>query len=433
VTTGTRRLAVAIGEPLLEAAVQDALEAAGHQVTRCLAAGDLLACLRTERVAAALVGSTLYQLGADRWAELSTCGVPLLLRADAADAGRFPGAAALLAPDLDAAALAQAVAAVAQGRPAASPGPVMVETPPAPGTAPAEAAPARRGRVLAITGAGGAGSTTLTANLALALALVQPVAAVDANLASPALAAALDGDSSRHLVALAQAAPRDGAEWERVLGREGQPLHHRCPQGMLFCGLPRPEQRGALGRAFSEQLLAELRRRYAWVLLDTGGDILAPDCWLQRTALLGADDVLLVVRPDPLGIKAAQTLLGVWERQLHLPEARLALAVNGYERRLHPPLRSIAWHLGLPLAAVLPADHAALHRAQLERRPALFAGGRFADALLAFADRLHGGDPLRLPEEVRRQQAGKRWWRRVLRRLGLVGGRAHGGDLRPAA
>jgi septum formation inhibitor-activating ATPase MinD len=425
-------LAVAVGDPVLETALHETLEAAGCHSTRCLAAADLLTCLRAGGLDAALVGSALYQLDTERWHALRSSGVPLVLRADPAEAARFPGAVARFAQEASVAALVQALLEAATGRSAqAVAAPPVSQPAMATGASPPSAAPAAGGRVLVVSGAAGAGRTTLAANLALALGLVAPTVAVDADLQCPALAPALDGDVTRNLAALAHADPDQPAAWDRALAREGQPLHARCPQGVLLCGLPKPEQRAAISRAFAERLLAALRERFAYVLLDAGSDVLIPDSGLHRAALLAADDLLVVVRADPLGVAAARSVLGLWERQLQLPEERMALVVSGYDRRCHPTPATIAWHLHLPVAAVLPEEHVTLHQAQLRRQPALFTGGRYAAALLAFADRLCGGE-LRLPEEIRLRRRGLRWpFHLPQRQPEMKGGQPHDDDAVP--
>lgn len=425
----TLHLAIAVGDPGLETALHEALEAAGHRSTRCLAASDLLTYLRSGRLDAALVGAALYQLDTEGWEELLGSGVPLVLWAAPADAARMPGPAGWFAPDTTVGTLVQGLLEAATGRlaqPAPTSEPVHVALAP---VAPLSPAPPG-GRVLVISGAAGSGRTTLAGNLALALGMVVPTIVVDADVQFPALAPLLDGDVTRNLAALAQADPDLPAEWDAVLAREGQPLHPRCSQGVLLCGLPKPEQRGAISRVFGERLIEALRRRFAFVLLDAGSDILSADSGLHRAALLAADDLLVAVRADPLGVAAARTILGIWERHLHLPEERMALVVNGYDRRCHPTPATIAWHLRLPVAAVLPEDRGALHRAQLRRQPALFTGGRYAGALLAFADRLYGGE-LRLPEEVRPRR--RRRWPLTLphRPLQTERGNAHDGDAVP--
>jgi hypothetical protein len=142
-----------------------------------------------------------------------------------------------------------------------------------------------------------------------------------------------------------------------------------------------------------------------------------------------------VTRADPLGVHGARVLLELWQRQLGAPEERMALVVTGHDARRHHAPAAIAWHLRVPLAAVLPEDRAALHRAQLVREPALFARGRYADAVLAFADRACGGS-VRLPEEV--QRARRRWSFRLPRRrvaapVPAQEGGLHDGDAVPAS
>lgn len=394
------RLVLALADAGLETTLQAALEADSHEVTRCLAAGELLERVQIGAFDAALVGSDLYQLTTARWADLTGKGVPVVLYADQGEAGRWPRHAALVSRDASPEEL-QRVLLTVGGSGSAAPRPAATE-PVQPSVAREPAASASGGRVLALGGPAGAGRTLVAANLALALNLVTSVALVDADLACSCTGPVLDTDVDRNLATLAHADPRDVGAWDRALERDGQPLHPRYPHGLLLCGLPKPEQRSALSRAFFDRLLGELRRRYTYVVLDVGAEVMSPDAAIHRAALQAADDVLLVVRADPLGLWQARATLGVWERQLRLPSQRIALVLNQYDRRRHQAPTQIAWALAVPAAAVLPADHAAVERALLTHQPLLFARqSRLAVALLELADRIHGGAILLPAEEAR--------------------------------
>ena len=395
------RLVLALADAGLEIAVQAALEADGHEVARCLAAGELLDRLRAGPVDAALVSNDLYQLTSAHWADLTATSAPVVLYADQGDAARWPRHAAQVGRDAGPEELRQALLAAADGMGSAASRAAAVEAT-QPFADPAPLPGGAGGRVLAVGGPPGAGRTLVAANLAVALNLVASVALVDADLACSCTGPVLDADVDRNLATLAHADPRDVGAWDRALERDGQPLHARSPGGLLLCGLPKPEQRGALTRAFFDRLLGELRRRYAYVLLDVGAEVLSPDTAIHRAALQAADDVLLVARADPLGLWQARATLGVWERQLRLPTERIALVLNQHDRRRHQTVAQIAWALAVPAAAVLPADQAAAERALLTHEPLLFARqSRLAMALLELADRIHGGHILLPAEQAR--------------------------------
>lgn len=430
------RIVLAIADARPETALHAVLEAGGCDVIRCLSCCELLDRLRAGGVDAALVAATLYQLTPARWATLVDTGVPLVLRADGAEGERWPGWGAVIDSTADVDELRRALLLAAGRKPAVAAPPPQPLLPREDVPASARATGHERGRILAVGGGPGAGRTTVAANLALALGLASPTVLVDADLGCSCTGPALGADITRHLAALAHADPRSPAEWDRALVRDGQPLHSRCPHGVLLCGLPRPESRGALSAGFFERLLAELRSRYAHVVLDVGCDLLSPDVAVHRTALQAADDVLLVARADPLGLWEARSVLGLWERQLRLPAGRAALAVNQHDARRHQRPAAIGWALGAPIAAVLPQDRAAIERAVAERSPLLFdRRSRLAAALLAFADRVHGGRIL-LPTAAAPPRSR---WERILahlprRRLTTAKGAAsHGNDTVPVA
>src|ERR1700687_3227353 len=77
------RLAVGLGDPSRE---REILSALGESSTflvaeRCLAADQLLSCLRTERIDAVLVAADLHRLTDRMLEEITRTGVPLVLLA----------------------------------------------------------------------------------------------------------------------------------------------------------------------------------------------------------------------------------------------------------------------------------------------------------------------------------------------------------------
>jgi hypothetical protein len=80
----------------------------------------------------------------------------------------------------------------------------------------------------------------------------------------------------------------------------------------------------------------------------------------------------------------------------------------------------VEWHLGAPVVAVIPFDHAGLQRAISDQRAVVLdRSSRAGRALLALGERLHEGK-LRLPAPTPADTR-VRWWQRVFRRPARVG------------
>jgi MinD-like ATPase involved in chromosome partitioning or flagellar assembly len=267
------------------------------------------------------------------------------------------------------------------------------------------ATPAVPGFVLAVcSGHGSPGSTTVAVNLAVALGAAVPTIIVDAALVAPGVAAALRLSRTRSLVMLAHDDPRTPEEWDRALTQETQSLTARSPYGRALCGVPKPALRAAVSVPFVAELVARLRERFRYVVLDLGdvADLVAAAplvAGAQRAALVGADHVCLVARPDPVGVWRAQEARdALWGHAAVAPE-QTSLVVNHYDRRRHHRRGEIEWALGVPASAVVPHDHGRVQQALGELRPVVLdqrsAAGR---ALLDFAERAFGGR-LTLPPE----------------------------------
>jgi hypothetical protein len=234
--------------------------------------------------------------------------------------------------------------------------------------------------------------------LAAALGVVAPTVLVDADPWGPSVAAALDADPTRNLamltLGLGDPAGGAGRDWDRALAGELQPLHAACPRGRVLCGVPRPGARPALQAAFFERLVAELRRRFRYVVLDAGGDILVGEAVAPRAAVAVADRVLVVASADVVGLLHARRALEVLRGPLGVPDARLGLVLNHHDRHFHHAPAEVEWALRVPVVAVLPHDHAGVQRALAAQRPVVFGGrggaGGTGGAVLELAAGLHG-------------------------------------------
>src|SRR5438132_1643140 len=83
--------------------------------------------------------------------------------------------------------------------------------------------------------------------------------------------------------------------------QETQPLGVRSPHGVVLCGVPKPEMRTGVTVRFFERLIGELERRYRYVILDVGADLLGAEAAVHRCALGRARLTMLVAAADLVG------------------------------------------------------------------------------------------------------------------------------------
>jgi Flp pilus assembly CpaE family ATPase len=417
------RLALGLGDQALEQRLRPALDATDELlvVAQCLAADQLVQAVDSRQVDAVVVAWSLHRLTDAVLAHLEVAGVPVIvLVPDPADQRWHDRAGPVLPVDVDAPMLRQMLLDTRRGervfaRPRPAPEPVVLKAADAPGSRPT-------GTVLAVTGGvGSPGRTTLALNLATALGAVAPTVLVEADLSSSAVAAYLDRDPSQNVCTLAHAVREDAHSWAQALADELQPLNRFSPSGMLLCGPPKREMRASIGPAFVERLIAELACRYRWVILDVGHELLGMDTAASshRAALASAQHVLLATASDLVGLWHARTALDQLERQLGLQRQAINLLLNRHDARFHHDPSEIEWHLGAPVACVVPFDHAAAERAITEQRPLIAdSTSRAARSLLHFAERLNEGGPVHLPAAADQRTSRAGWWSRWLPRRG---------------
>lgn len=186
----------------------------------------------------------------------------------------------------------------------------------------------RPGRVVVVWSAfGSPGRSTLALNLAAeASALLHEgapsstddlplggVALVDADTFAPSLAqaAALVEDSSA-IAALCRASVQGVLDVATLQRRRAV-----LPEGVdLYGGLTRADRWRELGVEALDQVIETLRAHYALVVIDVAAGLETPglrgvDRWqATRTALMRADDVLVLVAADPIGVRRAVHALG---------------------------------------------------------------------------------------------------------------------------
>ncbi|MGD9891042.1 MAG: CpaE family protein [Dehalococcoidia bacterium] len=398
------RLAVGLGDSERERVLLPSLGESGEFVIaeRCLAADQLLACIRGGRVDAALVAFDLHRLTNGALVELARTRTPLVLLAPPAEGEEHRQIlrGLVLPPDAPAEAVREALAAAMRGERTRATG--ATQEPATPADEPAREAEDAAAALSVIAVAGGHGSpgrTTVAVNLAAALGAVAPTVLVDTDLAGPSIAAVLDADPTRNLSMLAHAEPATPHEWGRAIAQETQPLAARSPHGTVLCGVPKPELRAAVPARFLERLVTELQRRYRYVILDVGADVLGAEAVAHHTVLALAGQILVVTAADLVGLWRARAALALLKTRLQRGPEHMTLVINRHDRRHHHGLREIEWALGVPVAAVIPYDHRGVQRALAAQRPVVVDHrSRAGRALLDLAERAHGGRVVLPPE-----------------------------------
>jgi MinD-like ATPase involved in chromosome partitioning or flagellar assembly len=379
------RLAVGLGDPELERDLIPMLVESGELVVerRCLSADQVLESIRHERIDAVVVAEGLHRLTGSVLTDLARSRMPLVLLTSNPDEPRWRGATGqILSITDDPRTVHRAVLSAIRGErsvaPTSSmPGDTEAE-PDAPGT------PSPTLAVVAVaSGPGSPGRTTVALNLAAGLGIVAPTVLVDADLSGPSIAAHVDADPTRNLYMLAHAEPETDAEWSQAIRQDVQSLGGQSVHGAMLCGVPKLELRAGITTRFLDRLVQELRRRYRYVILDVGAELLSRESAPHRAALQSADLVLLVSAADLVGLWHARTGLGILQGQLGIDPDKVALVVNRHSRRVHHSQTEIEWALGQTTAAMIPNDHEAVQSALAIQRPLLLSGrGSAARTLL---------------------------------------------------
>ncbi|HEV7661949.1 MAG TPA: hypothetical protein VGQ62_00340 [Chloroflexota bacterium] len=425
------RLALGLGDQELEQRLRPAFDAADDLlvVAQCLAAEQVIQAVDSGGVDAVVVAWTLHRLTDAVLDQLERPRIRLVVLVAEPAAERWRTRRGTVLPlDADPATIRQALLA-ARGsehiarrpRPSAQPVPLKPVDMPEPGPAPST--------IAVIGGAGSPGRTTVALNLVIALGAAAPTVLVELDLDAPSVAAYLDRDPSRNICTLAHAVREDPHAWSAALIDELQPLSPHSPSGMVLCGPPKREMRTSLAPAFVERLIRELARRYRYVVLDIGAELLGVETAAanHRAAIVCAQQLLLVSRSDLVGLWHTRTALGQLESQLGIERAALQLVLNRHDPRHHHSRAEVEWHLGAPVVAVVTADAAATERAIAAQRPLVVdRASRAGRSLLALAEQLHDGK-LRLPANgsAEAPAGGRPWWRQPFRQPAAVAPKHH--------
>jgi len=369
----------------------------GHEhvrvVASCAAAGEVLSLLERGEADGAILEEDLHGLDRPRLALLKERRSPLVLLSRRLEAPQWEGLAGPVLPiETDPLEILPALRRAVQReytprRPNRRQSTTQPPAQPEPAATGAQAAQdalelqlQRELQVIAWwSGRGAAGKTTLGLNSLALGGAVESTVLVELDTTAASLAAYLDDGrddrprrASGTLLELAGAQLRTSEDWERALSRTLQPLGPYSPHARLLCGIAHSEQRAKLVEpaAFVKSLVAELRRRFARVLLDVGSDPLggeSTEACIGTAALRLADWVLVVATPEPASVH--RTCMAMREAGDRLDRERASLVLNRVDPKLHGDASWISDAVGLPILATLPADNRAQQRALAEAVP----------------------------------------------------------------
>jgi MinD-like ATPase involved in chromosome partitioning or flagellar assembly len=364
-------------------------------VARCGSAAQLLDVMQRGEGDVVLVDEDLHRFDSGHRAALWQAGTPLVALVREPQDLRWRDVPGLLLPlDAEMPAVLDALERAAHGERLSrmhkpSSGAQDATTPTVAGVA----QPTRL-QILALwAGRGHAGSTLLATSTAAILGSAAATVLVDLDTTGAAVGVHLDdGHQGRVRSSLADLINADldsNEAWQRELTRALQPLGPFAPHGQVLCGLPRGRQRSKVSGAFVERLIAELRSRFTFVVLDVGPE--SPDeSQVTAAGLRAADQVLVVATPDPPGLHRAR--VAVHAAAAILDRSRAALVLNRYDPRVHTDLRKVDSEIGLPIVSLVPEDTRTVQRALLAGQPAVCEpSSRIRAPLLDLMDRLAAG------------------------------------------
>jgi len=402
------RILLAVGNAEQERRLRDALSGDGLSVAgRCLDGPSLVERAAALDVDVGLVSGDLHRLSAATLTAVREARLPVVLLAEAGDLERF-GGLAHLAP---AGAAAEEIASAL--REAYSRGPAYAAKTPGtdPGPQPPGAAGVRDGdesgggEVLAVvSGKGAPGKTTLAIALAATLGREgHRVALVDADLRGGNVSAYLDLDPRRGLLGLIYGG--NGASLEGSIEDELQ----EGPGFAVLSGIERAEARSKVSAEMVTAMVAALRSRLEYVIVDAGQAIAGMPEPATDALLRCADRVLVVSGADLVAVWNSRAALKHLREHLGLTSDEIAIIVNRREGREHYAGEEVERALGAPVLAVVPEDRRAARRAIARQLPMTAVGGRAAREVRALGRQLVAGTTaVTLPRRRRRLSFGLR-------------------------
>ncbi len=251
------------------------------------------------------------------------------------------------------------------------------------------------GRMLVVAGAkGGVGTTTVAVHLALEVVRSSPdrsVCLVDFDLQKGDVRSYLDLSHRRSVADLVDVAhDLSGRQIDDSLSIHGGRLRVLLPPA-------EGEFADAVAGEAARRILGGVRARFDVVIVDVGAVVSEG----AAVATEMADQVVMVVTPDVPSLRAANRLLGLWER-LQIRKEGVGVLVNRASRRseIQPDLvaRVVS---ATPLKSSLPADFKSLEAAGNTGVPERLADGKLRRAIEQLARELQV-----VPSAARRTRRG---------------------------
>lgn len=210
---------------------------------------------------------------------------------------------------------------------------------------------------------GGAGKTTLATNLAVALAQETPdrVALVDLCLlfGHEGILLNLLPRSSLASISPAALAQLDRESFGYYLAT------HEESSVRLLVGSTRPEEGEAVTGEHVRTVLNLLRHQFVHVVVDLPTNFADP----TLVAVELADQVLLIVNPDPFSVRNVREARRIFLDLLHLPAEKVQLVLNYPGPYVGLTREQVEQALGTRMAAVVPYGGEGPSRAALEGFP----------------------------------------------------------------
>lgn len=240
----------------------------------------------------------------------------------------------------------------------------------------------RRGRMIAVAGAkGGVGTTTIATHLALEAQLANPerrVCLVDFDLQSGDVKTLLDLSHHRSVDDLVEVA-------QEVTSRHlGDALYAHRSGLRILLPPPQGEHEADISPEVARGILGAIRTRFDLVIADVG--TVVTDGGSMATEL--ADEVLLVVTPDVLALRAGARLVQLWERRRYRKDG-ISVLVNRASRDTEVQPDLVGRVLDLPvMRATVPAAFRDLEAAVNTGVPDHLADGPIREGVLAVSREL---------------------------------------------
>lgn len=206
------------------------------------------------------------------------------------------------------------------------------------------------GRVtLVFSPRGGSGKSTLALNLGVALAQANPdrVALADLSLLFGHLPMLVNLMPARTVYDSTPGALRN---IEREQFSTFYMLRHELSSLQLLPGVLSPQHAAEVSADQVRAVVETLRSRFIHVLVDAGPNFSDP----TLAAVEGADEILLLVLPDPATVRDAHESIRVFSDILGVTRSKMRLVVNNLTPYKGLTTDQIQQALGLELAAELP-------------------------------------------------------------------------------